>query len=88
MDGRRLILMDGTTIENGTAGYADAHLWCRVSGFTMPQAAQIFLDPAKTGRITFEYGEMSDVYDGFTNCTSIFIDADGIISACMVRGDG
>ena len=87
MEGRRLILMDGTIIEDGTAGYAEGKLWCRVTGFTMPQAAQIFLDPTKTGRITFQYGEMSDVYEGFTVCTALMTDVDGVVSACMTKGD-
>jgi hypothetical protein len=52
----------------------------------MQQAAQMFFDPSKTGKIIFEYGEMSDEYDGFTNCTNLFIDGDGKISVCLTRG--
>lgn len=85
--GQRLIFLDGTIIEGGSCGYADAKLWCWVKGFTMPEAAQIFFDPAKTGKIIFEYGEMSNEYDGFTNCINLFIDNDGQISACLTRGN-
>ena len=85
--GQRLIFDDGTVIEGGSCGYADGHLWCWVNGFTMPEAAQIFFDPVKTRQITYEYGEMSDVYNSFTNCVSLLIDNDGQISACLVRGE-
>ena len=84
--GQRLILLDETTIENGSCGYADGHLWCWIKGFTMQQAAAIFFDPQKTGKIVYEYGEMSDEYEGFTNCTNLFINSDGQISVCLVRG--
>ena len=84
--GQRLILMDGTIIENGSCGYADGRLWCWITGYTMPQAAQVFFDPAKTVRIVYEYGEMADTYEDFTNCTNLMIDSDGKVSACMTRG--
>lgn len=85
--GERLILNDGTQIENGRCGYSDGHLWCWVKDFTMMQAAQVFFDPNKTNRIVYEYGEMSDTYENFTNCTNLMIDSDGIISVCLTRGD-
>ena len=82
----RLILNDGTAIEGGRAGYAAGSLWLYFAG-TMQQAVSMFLDPAKTARIVFVYGEMSDEYEGFTNCTSINCDIDGNISVCMVKGE-
>lgn len=84
--GRRLILMDGTTLEDGRCGLADGHLWCWITGMTMMQAAMIFLDPTKTGEIVFEYGEMSDTYENYTNCTNLSIDNDGKVSICLTRG--
>lgn len=86
MDGRRLILADGTVIDGGEAGYADGFLRCWFEGYTMQEVAQIFLDPEKTAVIVFEYGEMSDRYDGFTNCRSISVSADGLNSVCMTKG--
>lgn len=83
--GRRLILADGTVIENGEAGYADGFLWLWFSGMTMQEAAGIFFDPEKTAVIVFEYGEMSDTYEDFTNCRSISVSADGLISVCMTK---
>ena len=83
--GRRLVLMDGEQIEDGTCGLAEDHLWCWLPGFTMQEAAETFFNPDKTGRITFEYGNMSDVYEGYTNCVNIYADADKI-NVCMIRG--
>ena len=85
--GRRLILMDGTRIENGSCGYAEGRVWCWITGYTMPEAAAVFFDPAKTGRITFEYGEMSDVYEGYTVCTNLLINDDGQVSVCLKKGE-
>lgn len=83
--GRRLIFLDETTIENASCGYASGCLWCWFPGYTMQEAAAICFDPDKTGKIVFEYGEMSDEYDGFTVCTNLFIEDDKI-SACMKKG--
>ena len=84
--GQRLILADGTTIENGTAGLSNGFLWCWFTGYTLQQAATLFFNPEKTSRIVFEFGEMSADYDGFTQCTNLSIDNDGEISVCLVRG--
>lgn len=83
-EGQRLILMDGTTIEDGRCGYAEAHLWCWVPGYTMMQAAMTFLDNSKTGAIAYEYGEMQDEYTGFTSCISITQDKNEI-AVCLMR---
>lgn len=88
MEGQRLIMKDGTTIENGRCGYSEGHLWCWITGYTMQEAAGIFLDPEKTDKITYQYGEMSDEYEGFTDCINLFVDNDGKVSACLVRGNG
>ena len=84
--GRRLILADQTTIENGRCGYSDGHLCCWFTGYSMQSAAMIFFDPNKTNRIVFEFGEMSNTYENFTNCINLMIDSDGIISVVMTRG--
>ena len=85
MEGRRLILNDGTVIEGGEAGYAQGFLWCYMKGLTMMQAASLFFDTGKTARILFQYGDMEDEYNGFTNCTNINIDTDGRVSVCMTK---
>ena len=73
-------------IENGTAGFADGFLWLYTDGITIAQAARIFLDPDATARILFQYGEMEDVYEGFTQLRSLMLDEGGQVSVCLVRG--
>ena len=85
MTGKRVILNNGTILENAEAGYADGFLWIWFDG-TMQQAAELFLDPANTSVITFQYGEMQDVYEGYTDCTVIKASADGTLSVCMTKG--
>lgn len=87
MEGRRLILNNDIILEDCEAGYADGFLWCFLIGYTIQQAATMFLDAENTGHIEFQYGEMSDSYEGFTNCTRIMAEADGRVSVCLVRGD-
>ena len=84
--GERLILSGGTVIENGRAGYSEGRLWCWITGYTMQEAAALFFNPEKTKEIIYEYGEMSDTYNGFTVCTNLFIDTDGKISVCLIKG--
>ena len=86
MDGQRLILNDSLTIEGGSAGYSSGYLWLYIQGWTMARAAQIFTNPKYTEKIEFQYGEMSDIYRGYTNCTVLQQDADGQISVCMTKG--
>lgn len=87
MEGQRLILMDGTIIEDGTAGLSSGFLWCWFTGYTLQQAAAVFFDSAKTGKIEFQYGEMTDTFEDYTDCTSLMIDTDGKISVCLTRGN-
>ena len=86
MDGRKIILNDGTEIP-GECGYSQGFLWCWFTGYTMQQAAYLFFDPSKTSRITFVYGEMQDVYEGYTNCFNLGIDVDGKVSVGLTRGE-
>lgn len=85
--GRRVIFKDGTTIENGSAGYSAGCLWLNLPGYTMAQAAALVFDPEKTDKIVYEYGQMSDEYEGFTNCTSLFVEVDSGVNACLQRGN-
>ena len=85
MKGQRLIMNDGTIIENGSAGYAEGCLWLKLPGYTMQQAAALAFDDEKTSRVVFQYGEMSDTYEGFTNCVNINQDYDGLVSVCMKK---
>lgn len=87
MEGRQLTLNDGTIIPGGEAGYSQGNLWMWFDGYTLQQAAAMFFDPEKTERIVFQYGEMQDAYEDFTDCTVLQIDVDGRVSVCMKRRD-
>ena len=87
MEGRKIILNDGTELEGGEAGYAQGFLWVYLYELSMIQAATLFLDPEKTEKIIFQYGEMQDEWEGFTKCININIDVDGRLSVCMTRED-
>lgn len=76
--GRRLILNDGTVLEDAQAGYDSGVLWCYVPGITMQQAAVLFFDPAKTQKIVFQYGEMENTLEGFTVVTAMLQNEDQV----------
>ena len=86
-EGQRLIFADGTTVEDAACGYSEGFLWCWLPHYTMPAAAAIFFEPAKTERIVFEYGAMSNEYEGFTTCTNLFIDESQQVSGCLKGGN-
>ena len=83
--GTRIRLADDTVIEGGECGYAEGSLWCYFSGYSLQDAANLFFDKSKTQTIRAEYGEMADVYEGFTNCVAFNLNTDGKISVCLHR---
>ena len=83
--GRRLILNDSLTAEGGEAGFSGGCLWLYIPGWTMAQAAKTCMDKRYTEKIEFQYGDMSDVYRGYTRCTVLQQDADGTVSVCLVK---
>ena len=85
-EGIRLKFLDGSVIEDASCGSSGGVLWCWIPGVSMLQAAQAFTDPGKTGKIIFEYGEMSTEYDGYTFCSILMVEDDGKISVCMKKG--
>ena len=85
MEGRRLILKDGTQIEGGEAGYSNGTLWLWLPGMTMAEAATILFNPLKTAVIWFQYGDEEAEYKGYTICTAIITEEERI-SGCMKKG--
>lgn len=74
MDGRRLILNPGPNqieLPGSEAGYADGVLWLYIRGVDLAQAFALLSDPANTAVIRYEYGEMADVFEGFTHLTTL-----------------
>ena len=83
---RKIVLNDGTEIDGGTAGISSGGgLWIYFTGYTMMQAAMMFLDPQKTAKITFIGGDSEAVYEGYTNCVNMSLDETGQFHICMTR---
>ncbi len=85
MEGQRLILSDGTVIENGQAGLASGFLWLWLPGWTMIDAVQKAFNPSAIQTIVYQYGEMKDTFEGYTVCTNI-MQQDDEIAICLVKG--
>ena len=87
MDGRKLILADGTTYPCGECGYADEVLWCYLpAGTDVETVFADFTDPAKTVRITFDYTLDAVTYEHQTAFRGLWIDAYGQIKVCLMKG--
>lgn len=86
MTGRRLILNDGTILENCEAGLTPTSLWLYLKGVPIQEATFTFYDDSKTAKIVFQYGEMQDVYEGYTDCSIIKENEVGDVSVCMKKG--
>ena len=87
MDGRRLIMNPGPNqieLPGSDAGYAEGVLWLYIQGQTLAQAFAFLSDPANTAVIRYEYGEMSDVYEGFTHLTTL-MEREGEVSAALKK---
>lgn len=72
---KRLILNDGTVLENCDCGYSSRSLWCFLKGIPFGEAFQYFSSPEKFQSVTLEleYMDFTDrtVYSGFEAITSI-----------------
>lgn len=85
MDGRRLIMNPGPNqieLPGSEAGYAEGVLWLYIRGLTLAQAFAVLSDPANTAVIRYEYGEMADVFEGFTHLISL-MEREGEVSAAL-----
>lgn len=85
MHGRRLILNPGENeiiLEGSEAGYAEGVLWLYIQGQTLAQTFALLNDPANTGVIRFEFGEMEKVYEGFTRLIAL-MERDGEVAAAL-----
>lgn len=78
MEGRRIVMADGTELMDAEIGYANRHIWCHLKNITLPMAYDLFSNPQKTGTLIFDYGDMRDVYEGFTQVNTIKISEYGV----------
>lgn len=85
MDGRSLILNPGPNqieLPGSEAGYAEGVLWLYLRRLTLAQAFALLSDPTNTAVIRYEYGEMEDVFEGFTHLTTL-MEREGEVSAAL-----
>ena len=86
MEGRKIVFSDGTEIADGECGFSNGVLWCYNVGTNFLQVATQFSDPAKTASITFVYGEMQDVYEGYTDVIAVMTQFDGTLKVALRKG--
>lgn len=88
-EARELVtLADGTILEAGAAydGQVSVWIWETEPGTKTPaEYLAIFLDPAKTVRITWQLGSSTAEWTGFTRFAAIQIDGSGITRIRMMR---
>lgn len=82
----RLILNDGTIIDSGQAWLVTGVLRCFFNGYTINEAATLFLDATKTAHIIYDNGETQETFDGYTICTSIDMDVEGYVHIGLEKG--
>lgn len=84
MTGRNIILATGEIYEVAWCGQAGDRLNIQMADKrSVWEAAGIFSRPEATARIKFDYGEMQDVFDGFTEL--IMIQADVFAAGTLVQ---
>jgi hypothetical protein len=62
----RLILADGTVLNNCECGYTSNSIWCFLRGISFSDAFAHFSDIDKFNMITFDLGFSDDFYDRIT----------------------
>lgn len=71
----RLILKDGTVLNNCECGYYNRSLWCYLKGYSFSEAFQLFSDPDNFETVIFEYGTKDYYkrisYSGFESITAV-----------------
>lgn len=72
---KKLILADGTVLENCECGYSNRNLWCFLTGIPFSEAFQYFSGPEKFKKVTFvmRFGNIIDTieYSGFEQITAV-----------------
>ena len=79
-----LTLNDGGDLVVGTCGAASGHLWIDVYDVSLADCAMIFDNPDNTRHMEFHYGEMTDVFEGYTALTYLSREED-YVKVCMKK---
>ena len=76
----RVVLADGTVINDCTIGITASGIWVNAKGMDIVRAAQLFSDPVLTQTMRFEYGDMYDEVKDFTQVSVFNCDDPQVIS--------
>lgn len=80
----KILLNDGTEYPVNWCGAADGVLTASLAGkYEIPDLALAFGDPEAVARIEFQYGEMCDIFEGFTRLVGLQLDGWGSGSALV-----
>lgn len=74
MSTQRLILNNGTVLEDSGCGYSAGQLWCYIPHISMMEAFSLFSNSQNTSKIIFQLGESFPediVYEGFSHLGSM-----------------
>ena len=84
----KLTLNDGTVLDTRGAGETEYSLWIYGLALTIPEAAVIFSDPAKTVKMSVFYQKdlPVDVFDEYTELAVIQRDGAESVKVCMKKG--
>ena len=85
----RLILADGTVLNNCECGYYDNTLWCFLKDISFSDAFMYFENEDKYNTVIFDMGFQDAFYDritysGFTEVVAIQKDPDNKISVRLI----
>ena len=82
---QKLILNDGTELENSYAAESVDYLFLYISnGMTMMQVMMLMMDQNKISRIVYESGEANQTeYNDYTTVKSINAEYGGMISVSL-----
>ena len=70
MGENKILFADGTVLENCSVGFADGNLWI-YTALSVREAAEIFLDAARTAEIAYTQGDYTQTYVGYTDPRNI-----------------
>lgn len=75
VDSKRLVLADGTVLEDCECGYFNKTLWCSLKNIPFHEAFQYFSDVSKFNTVIFEMtvGDLTDriIYRGLERITAV-----------------
>ena len=84
MEGRRIIFANNVRLEGAEAAFDGRTVWLFMYGKPMKDTLPLVSNPKVTNKITFQFGEMEQVYEGFTHLKALTEDETGS-QACLIK---